>query len=31
MYEESSYTLKRETKEKTLETQSFTSLTTSFH
>ena len=31
MYEESSYTLKRETKEKTLEIQSFTSLTSSFH
>ena len=30
MYEESSYTLKRETKEKTLEIQSFTSLTSSF-
>ena len=29
MYEESSYSLKRETKEKTLEIQSFTSLTTS--
>ena len=31
MYEESSYTLKKETKEKTLEIQSFTSLTSSFH
>ena len=30
MYEESNYTLKRETKEKTLEIQSFTSQTTSF-
>ena len=30
MYEESSYTLKRETKEKTLEIHKFTSLTTSF-
>ena len=30
MYEESSYTLKRETKEKTSEIQSFTSLTSSF-
>ena len=30
MYEESRYTLKRETKKKTLELQSFTSLTTSF-
>ena len=30
MYEESSYILKRETKEKTLELQSFTSLTSSF-
>ena len=30
MYEDSSYTLERETKEKTLELQSFTSLTSSF-